>query len=145
MTGPTSVDPTTETGDGPGHEPARWLVVVSGHDRFAIPVVQVREVVRAQSIRRVPGAPEVQAGILNVRGAIVTVLDLAALRGAPRAVAPGAIVLLQHGARPVGLAVDTVLDVYTDDVAAPLGDGVEPLNAVALCARHLHLPEESPP
>lgn len=143
--GPPPDSPTAEADDRPEPEPARWLVVESGNDRFAIPVGQVREVVRAQAIRRVPGAPDLQAGIINVRGAIVTVLDLAALRGARRAVAPGSIVLLQHGARPVGLAVDAVVDVHTDDAAAPLGDGVQPLNAVALCARHLHLPEETAP
>lgn len=122
---------------------ARWLVVTSDGDQFAIPVAQVREVIRAEGVRRVPGAPELQAGVINVRGAIVTVLDLAALRGARRAVRPASIVLLQHGARPVGLAVDSVLDVHEDDGDTPLASGVQSLDAVALCARYLHLPEET--
>ena len=131
--------------DGAGPtDAARWLVVATGDDRLAIPVAQVREVVRSQGIRRVPGAPEIQAGVLNVRGAIVTVLDLAALRGARRAVAPASVVLLQYGMRPVGLAVDAVLDVRGGDADTPLAGDVPPLNALALCARALHLPEEIP-
>jgi purine-binding chemotaxis protein CheW len=144
-TAPPPANSGTESGGAPEQDVARWLVVESRNDRFAIPVSQVREVVRAHAIRRVPGAPGQQAGIINVRGAIVTVLDLAALRGAPRAVAPGSIVLLQHGTRPVGLAVDAVLDVHAEDAAALSAEGVEPLNAVALCARHLHLSEETAP
>lgn len=120
-------------------QPLQWLVITSGGDALGIPVEQVREVVRPGGLSPVPGAPVIQAGIVNVRGTIVTVFDLAALRTGARAVAPGSIVLLEHGARPVGLAVDTVQDVR---VARPGQPGAPPdaavLDAVALCARHLH-------
>ncbi len=106
-----------------------------------MPVGQVREVVRPTGLHPVPGAPPIQAGIVNVRGAIVTVLDLQALRTGARAVTPGSIVLLQHGARAIGLAVDAVLDVRAADPSALAAD-VVCLDAVALCARHLHSAEE---
>lgn len=121
----------------------QWLVVTSSGEALGIPVGQVREVVRPLGLKTVPGAPVIQAGIVNVRGAIVTVLDLQALRTGERAVTPGSIVLLEHGARPIGLAVDTVQDVR---MAAPDQPDVPPhatvLDAVALCARHLHSAEE---
>lgn len=121
----------------------QWLVVTSSGEVFGIPVAQVREVVRPLGLKSVPGAPVIQAGIVNVRGAIVTVLDLQALRTGERAVTPGSIVLLEHGARPIGLAVDTVQDVR---MAAPDQPDAPPhatvLDAVALCARHLHSAEE---
>lgn len=120
------------------HQP-QWLVITSGGDALGIPVEQVREVVRPGGLASVPGAPVIQAGIVNVRGTIVTVLDLAALRTGVRAVSPGSIVLLEHGARPIGLAVDAVQDVR---MARPGQPGAPPdaavLDAVALCARHLH-------
>lgn len=121
----------------------QWLVVASGGERLAIPVSQVREVVRPGGLRPVPGAPVVQAGIVNVRGAIVTVLDLLALRTGERAVAPGSIVLLEHGARPIGLTVDAVHDVRiaTADALAEQAQ-IAALDAVALCVRHLHSAEE---
>ena len=123
----------------------QWLVVRSGGALLGIPVAQVREVVRATGIRPVPGTPVIQAGIVNVRGAIVTVLDLLALRTGVRAVVPASIVLLEYGARMLGLTVDAVHDVrqVVEDSSAsrPEGitpvDSIEPLDAVALCARHM--------
>jgi purine-binding chemotaxis protein CheW len=135
--------PTSDFLDSDEDQRPQWLVVTSGGDAFGIPVEQVREVVRPLGLKTVPGAPAIQSGIVNVRGAIVTVLDLRALRTGERAVTPGSIVLLQHGARPIGLAVDSVQDVRT---AAPDLPDVPPnasvLDAVALCARHLHSAEE---
>jgi purine-binding chemotaxis protein CheW len=132
----------TDLTDVDDHRP-QWLVVASAGGLWGIPVDQVREVVRPVGLRPVPGSPTIQAGIVNVRGAIVTVLDLQALRTGERAVTPGSIVLLQHGARPIGLVVDTVYDVRgaaPDNPEAPAD--VTVLDAVALCARYLHSAEE---
>ena len=104
----------------------------------------MREVVRPLGLRRVPGSPAVQRGIVNVRGAIVTVLDLAALLGQSRAVTPGSVVLLEYGGRLVGLAVDTVREVQAAGVDnATTGPELTPLDAVAVCARHLLSAEEA--
>ena len=115
-------------------------------------MAQVREVVRPERITRVPGAPTTVRGIVNVRGAIVTVLDLAALLTGERAVTAGSVVLLEHGTRFIGLAVDTVRDVQIVDLARDTasavsthGDVVVPLDAAALCAQHLLSSEEMGP
>ncbi|MGV3709914.1 MAG: chemotaxis protein CheW [Gemmatimonas sp.] len=53
-------------------------------DRYlslALPVSLTREVVRARSVTRVPGAPPAMRGLVNVRGMVVTVLDLAVCLG----------------------------------------------------------------
>ncbi len=119
-------------------------MVTTGTRAFCIPVAQVREVVRPTGLCRVPGGPPVLRGVLNVRGSIVTVLDLAALLGQPRAVAPGSVVLLENGVRLIGLAVDTVRDVRAAVVDnATTGPEITPLDAVALCARHLLSAEEA--
>lgn len=126
----------------------RALVVSSGSQQFGIPVAQVREVVRLTRITRIPGAPSVVRGVLNVRGAVVTVLELSVLLGAPRAVTSSSVVLLEHGARLIGLAVDAVHDVRVQDASTTNGDeaspshDVTPLDAVALCAPHLLSAEE---
>lgn len=132
-TGPTAQDDALRP---------QWLVVSVGGRRFGIPVEQVREVVRADGVAPIPGMPLAQAGIVNVRGAIVTVLDLQAALGGARAPAPASVVLVQHGARAVGLAVDAVHDVR--DVEAESSDGtvVESLDAAAVVAEHLHSSEE---
>jgi purine-binding chemotaxis protein CheW len=119
----------------------QWLVVRSGVHRYGIPIEQVLEVVRPDGLLAVPGTPDIQAGIVNVRGAIVTVLDLAALLSGERAVTPGSIVLIEHGVRPIGLTVDAVHDVRVTGDEASAGH-VEPLDAAALVAGHLHSAEE---
>jgi purine-binding chemotaxis protein CheW len=43
---------------------------------FGVPVPQVQEVIRFQEMTRVPLAPEVVEGVINLRGQIVMVIDL---------------------------------------------------------------------
>ncbi len=124
------------------------VLVVSGAGRtYGIPVTQAREVVRVSRVARVPGAPPVVRGLINVRGAVVTVLELSVLLGAERAVTSPSVVLLEYGTRLIGLAVDAVHDVRVQDESAT-GDAssvphvVTPLDAVALCAPHLLSAEE---
>jgi purine-binding chemotaxis protein CheW len=113
-------------------------------EQFGIPVAQVLEVVRPTGLRPVPGAPIAQLGILNVRGTIVTVLDLGALRTGARAVLCGSIVLLAYGGRSIGLAIERVVDVRPAGAGGTADhDTIIPLDAVALCARFLHSAEET--
>lgn len=113
------------------------LVVLAAGRLCAMPVEMVREVIRPRAITPVPGAPAVARGLVNVRGMVVTVLDLAevmrldATIGATdvtvgttpelsrRAVVPSSVVLLEHGGRAVGVAVDAVHDVRPLDAAQP--------------------------
>ena len=141
-TTPSSLDDADE-------QRPRVLVVAVDRETFGIPVEQVREVIRSAALRRVPGSPPVLRGIVNVRGAIVTVLDLQALLSGERAVTAGSVVLLEYGSRLIGLAVQAVHDVRV--LEAPLEspyepdsalDRIVPLDAVALCARHLHSADE---
>lgn len=73
----------------------------------------VREIIPARRPTRLPGAGAHVSGLVNVRGTIVTVIDLAVRLGRTDAPAagPGSIVLIEHGAKLVGVAVDEVLDV----------------------------------
>lgn len=108
---------------------------------YAINVATVREVIGSRTVTRVPGAPVEMRGLVNVRGMVVSVLDLAACLSREadrddaqtvvlttvglsagtvtpvRAQPPRSIVLLEHGGRLLGLAVDAVRDVRPlDDV-----------------------------
>ncbi len=128
----------------------RLLMVMSRGRHYAIPVTQVREVIRPDQIIRVPGAPPSVWGVANVRGAVVTVLDLAALLGHARGASWGSVVLIEQGPRCIGLAVDAVKDVQRADESgqvpldARAGDDViVPLDALALCVRHLHSTQET--
>ncbi len=61
---------------------------------------------------RLPGAPACIAGLLNIRGAVVTVIDLGLrLHDAAAAHPAGSVMLVEHGTSLVGVAVDEVLDI----------------------------------
>lgn len=128
----------------------QWLVVQTGEELMGLPLEQVREVLRLEGLHSVPGTPVTQAGIMNVRGAIVTVLDLRAVRTGESAKKPTSIVLLQHGPRTFGIAVEGVhgVRVVSEPVEASHARPndpaqVVPLDAAALCVRLLHSVEES--
>jgi purine-binding chemotaxis protein CheW len=51
---------------------------------LGIPVLSVHDVLKPQKITRVPLAPDSVAGVLNLRGRIVTAVDLRSSLGLPR-------------------------------------------------------------
>lgn len=95
--------------------PAAGRVVVCrvGSERFTLPVADIRELVVTPPVTRVPGAPAAIRGVVNVRGALVTVVSGLTLLGAQ---GPGdggecLIVLVMHEGR-VGIEVDDVEDMH---------------------------------
>ena len=79
---------------------------------YGIEVGAVREIIPFRGATRLPDAPHFVAGLINVRGTIVTVLDLGArLDGVSSARADGSVILVERGAKLVGALVDEVIDV----------------------------------
>ena len=58
-----------------------YVTMFIGGQLFGIPVLQVQDVLGAQRITRIPLAPTEIAGSLNLRGRIVTAIDLRARLG----------------------------------------------------------------
>lgn len=91
---------------------------------FGIPVSRVQEVIRSQALTPVPLAGREVRGLINLRGQIVTALDLRRRLGLPDR-DPGLRsmnVLLKTDDSPVSLLVDAiedVLDVEEETVEAP--------------------------
>jgi purine-binding chemotaxis protein CheW len=72
----------------------------------------VREIIPYRRATRLPGAPPFVQGLVNLRGTIVTVLDIGMRLDPTRApVREGSIILATFGTRVVGVAVDEVMDV----------------------------------
>lgn len=94
----------------------RTLLFRVGSRVYGCDIDCVREIIPWRRATRLPGAPAHVQGLVNLRGSIITVLDLAA-RLEPDAPPPDeahagrSIILLDHGARVVGAAVDEVMDV----------------------------------
>ena len=57
-------------------ESGQWVTFKLDDETYGINVMQVQEVLRMTEIAPVPGAPYYVLGIINLRGNVVTVLDL---------------------------------------------------------------------
>jgi purine-binding chemotaxis protein CheW len=89
-----------------------------GEQWLGIPVVLIQEVLTAQSVSRVPRSPSHVAGFLNLRGQIVTAVDLRVRLGLPPHDDPEADamnVVVKDGEEFFSLVVDQVGDVVAVD------------------------------
>jgi purine-binding chemotaxis protein CheW len=79
---------------------------------YGIELGTVREIIPFRRATRLPGAPDYVSGLINVRGSIVTVIDLGArLDERTTGRQDGSVILVEHGGKVIGLAVDEVMDV----------------------------------
>lgn len=86
------------------------IFALSGY-RYAIPMADTREIFRMPSIVPLPKAPHFIEGIVNIRGAVIPVLDIRKRFQLPEKAPQPAdhLVVAQAGPRLVALRVDRVL------------------------------------
>jgi purine-binding chemotaxis protein CheW len=112
------------SGSDSGEAQARQLLTFSlGEQLFGVEIHVIKEIIQFGTVTRVPMVPAYIRGVLNLRGAVVPVVDLLARFGNAAAV-PGkraCIVIIevaQQGARQdVGILVDSVSEVLEVDAA----------------------------
>jgi purine-binding chemotaxis protein CheW len=100
-------------------QPALRLVLFRlGSHNCGTAATGVREVIPADRPTRIPGTDDVIAGLLNLRGVLLTVVDGRRLLGVqdpdPR---PESVLVLDQNGHSVGLAVDEVLDLIEIEAA----------------------------
>ena len=82
---------------------------------FCIDIMAVREIRGWTSATPLPHAPATSCGVVNLRGAMLPIVDLGALLGLP-ATAPtkqNVIIVVEAGGQVAGLLVDGVSDILT--------------------------------
>jgi len=103
-----------ESPDAALDEEDRQFVTLTVADQLCgVPVLGVRDILGEQVITRIPLAPVEVAGSLNLRGRIVTAIDLRQRLGLPAA-PPGAVrmsVVAEQGGELYALLVDQVSEV----------------------------------
>jgi purine-binding chemotaxis protein CheW len=114
------------------------VVFELGSSSYGLAAGGVQEMVRAVAVARLPAAPEIVEGVINVRGTIVPVLDVRRRFGLPaRPLAPDqTFIVARAGARLVALRVDRVSEVLAvaeSEVTSPetLSAGTAHLAGVA--------------
>lgn len=86
-----------------------------GSQRFGISVMAVRDVIRKQRVTPVQHAPAIVAGVLNLRGRIVTAIDLRKRLGLEPYPEPEKVmkIVVEYQHELFALIVDAVGDVLT--------------------------------
>lgn len=79
---------------------------------FAAAVESIDEILRAGAMTEVPGAADFILGLMNLRGQVLTVIDLGALLSRPgRQGAGGFIIVARIFGEPYGLFIDRIGDI----------------------------------
>lgn len=96
----------------------KYMVFTLGEDRFAIPLSQVKEVIGLIKISPVPDVPKYFKGLINLRGRIISTVDLRTKLGIPvkeTAAKKACIIISEVGGLVMGSIVDDVAEVVGID------------------------------
>ena len=106
----------------------QYLTFMLGEEMFAIGILSIREIIEYGFVTDVPMTPPFIRGVLNLRGAVVPVVDLAQRFGrqAQENTKRTCIVIVEiespRGSQEMGIVVDAVsevLEISHDDIEPP--------------------------
>lgn len=112
----------------------QYLTFYLGEEEYGIGILRVKEIIEYQVPTRIPVAPSCIRGVINVRGSVVPVLDLAVKFGiAPSPVTKRTCIViveveLDEQATVMGLVADAVSEVRelaTQDIEPPPDFGTQ--------------------
>jgi len=86
-----------------------------GEQEFVLPIIAVQEVIRALPFARIPSAPALVAGVVNLRGRVTPLLQLRELLDVPRkgdSRDDSFIIVCRHRGIQMGLLIDRVHTMY---------------------------------
>ena len=98
---------------------SKYLTFMLGPEEYGLPVLKVREIIRALDVTRVPQVPDHVLGVVNLRGRVIPVIDLRRKLGLPyeppteRTCIVVADVALASSTVMMGVVVDSVSEVLT--------------------------------
>lgn len=105
-----------------------YVVFRLGAEEYGLPVTSVNSIIRYEEATPVPRSPSAVMGVINLRGRVVPVVDLALrFTGEPFRPGPLSRIVIADGASgAVGVAVDAANEVTVFDAEAlrPVPEGV---------------------
>ncbi len=98
-------------------ERTEFISFAIGDDQYGVDIMSVREIKGWSEITPLPNQPEYVRGVLNLRGAMVPIIDLRCRfgQGLTEATPLHIMIIVQVEGRPVGLLADRVLDIVAAD------------------------------
>jgi len=106
----------------------QYLTFMIGGEEYAVSLLKVKEIIEFDVITKVPKMPEWVRGVINLRGSVVPVVDLAVkLRQAPSEIGKLTCIVITEvqcdgEAKVIGVmadAVSQVIDLRQEEVEAP--------------------------
>jgi purine-binding chemotaxis protein CheW len=123
------MEATRDPGAPDAAEPTQYLTFMLGGEPLAIGILVIKEIIEFSTLTTVPMMPGCIRGVINLRGAVVPVMDLAARfgRGPTPVTRRTCIVIVEvqaaaGDAQVVGVMVDAVnevLDIAPEDIEPP--------------------------
>ena len=123
---PGANTPAVDTSDADIGDVHQFVIFHVADEMFAMPLSDVREIIRMPDVVRVPLSPLALEGLANLRGTVLPVIQLRRIFGMDPVEHNDAtrVVVLDQG-QPVGLVVDRMANVVTVD-----GDNIEPASTI---------------
>jgi purine-binding chemotaxis protein CheW len=93
-----------------GTEHRRYLEFILGNESYAVELLKVKEVITLPELTPIPKAPAHVCGLMNLRGLVLTVVDLRKKLGIPshENQSQSAVIIFDLGERLVGAVVDSI-------------------------------------
>lgn len=108
-------------------EPQQYLTFVLGGETFAIGILRIKEIIEFSGLTTVPMMPVCIRGVINLRGAVVPVLDLSARFGrkSTEATRRTCIVIVEVEADGTHQDIGVIVDAVNEVLEIP-GSEIEP-------------------
>lgn len=125
---------------GIGSDAARFLIFSLHNEQYAVPLLKVKEVIALTETTPVPYSPSHFKGIMNLRGQVISVIDLRTKLKMPKGEASPetAIIILDLSSLSLGIIVDSVESVLAlnkDEVQPPPDVGTSDARYITGVAR----------
>lgn len=98
----------------------KYLVFILNENRYAIPLSEVKEVIGLPSVVPIPQSPSFLVGLINLRGKIISAIDLRLKLGMPKSektIKRPAVILVEVQSVIIGFIVDSIQEVLSIDEA----------------------------
>jgi purine-binding chemotaxis protein CheW len=111
---------------------SQFISFAIGDDQYGVDIMAVREIKGWSQITPLPRQPDYMRGVLNLRGIMVPIIDLRCRfgQGMTEATPLHVVIVVQIGARHVGLLADRVLDIVSIEAAR-----IQPVPRIAQASR----------
>ena len=97
---------------------SQYLTFILGSEEYGVEILKVQEIRGFGAVTKIPNTPDYVLGVINLRGAIIPIIDLRirfaleSVEYTPTTVIIVATVKLRDRTRTIGIVVDAVSEVY---------------------------------